>query len=105
MIPPLAADGNQHVWHLYVVQTPRRDEVLEHLNRAGIDAGIHYPSPVHLLPAFRNLGWARGSFPRAERFADTILSLPLFPGITEEQQHRVVGALSGALTSARGERG
>ena len=86
VVLPRVAAGNEHVWHLYVVRVPRRDEVLAALNAAGIGAGIHYPAPVHLLPAFSFLGLGEGSFPRAEAYAKEILSLPLFPGIPAEQQ-------------------
>ncbi|MEO6702928.1 MAG: DegT/DnrJ/EryC1/StrS family aminotransferase [Jatrophihabitantaceae bacterium] len=97
VVLPQAAAGNEHVWHLYVVRVPRRDAVLANLNAAGIGAGIHYPAPVHLLPAFAGLGQGPGSFPVAERLAGEILSLPIFPGITDEQQNRVAGQLRSAL--------
>jgi dTDP-4-amino-4,6-dideoxygalactose transaminase len=94
---PSVLDGNVAVWHLYVVQVDHRDEVLAALNGAGIGAGIHYPTPVHLTEAFAFLGCPRGSFPVAERAADRILSLPIFPGITEDQQVRVVETLRKAV--------
>jgi dTDP-4-amino-4,6-dideoxygalactose transaminase len=93
---PATAAGNRHVWHLYVVRVADRDRVLAALNGAGIGAGIHYPTPVHLTGAFSELG-ERGDFPVAERAAAEILSLPLFPGITREQQERVAGALRAAV--------
>ncbi len=89
--------GNEHIWHLYVIRVPDRDRVLEKLQSAGIGAGIHYPVPIHLQGAFAHLGHSRGDFPVAERAADEILSLPLFPEITPEQQERVVAALREAL--------
>jgi dTDP-4-amino-4,6-dideoxygalactose transaminase len=106
---PTAVAGNEHVWHLYVVRIPQRDgipqrdqilqrdKVLERLHSAGIGAGVHYPVPVHLQPAFRSLGHREGAFPVAERAAHEILSLPLFPGITEAQQDQVVDELLRAL--------
>jgi dTDP-4-amino-4,6-dideoxygalactose transaminase len=94
---PRTAPGNEHVWHLYAVRVPRRDAVLAELNGQGIGAGVHYPVPVHLQPAFRELGYAPGDFPVAERAAGEILTLPLFPQITEEQQARVAEALVKAL--------
>ena len=95
---PRLCAGNVHVWHLYVVRVPRRDEVLARLNAAGVSAGIHYPVPIHLLPAFADLGWGPGAFPTAELLAGEILSLPIYPGITPAQQERVVGHLAEALT-------
>ena len=90
-------DGNEHVWHIYTVRVPGRDRVLEQLHSVGIGAGIHYPVPVHLTPAFAGLGYAPGAFPVAERTAQELLSLPLFPEITAEQQQRVATALMSAL--------
>lgn len=95
---PDVVPGNEHAWHLYVVRVQRRDEVLTRLNAAGIGAGIHYPTPVHLLPAFAHHGWVRGAFPTAELLAGEILSLPIYPGITPAQQERVVEQLAEALT-------
>ncbi len=97
VVRPVVAEGNLPVWHLYVVRVPRRDEVLAALHSAGIGAGIHYPTPLHLTGAFEHLGHRKGSFPVAERTAGELLSLPLFPEITEQQQRRVVTALVEAL--------
>jgi dTDP-4-amino-4,6-dideoxygalactose transaminase len=80
------------------VRVPRRDDVLARLNAAGVSAGIHYPVPIHLLPAFADRGWGPGAFPTAELVAGEILSLPIYPGITPAQQERVVGHLAEALT-------
>jgi dTDP-4-amino-4,6-dideoxygalactose transaminase len=93
LVLPEVKDDNEAVWHLYVVRVPERDRVLKELNEAGIGAGIHYPTPCHLQGAYASSGHARGSFPVAERAADEILSLPIFPGITEEQQERVAEVL------------
>jgi dTDP-4-amino-4,6-dideoxygalactose transaminase len=98
---PATAPGNEHVWHLYVVRIPAavadRDEVLRALDAAGIGAGIHYPVPVHLQPAFRDPQRGPGSCPVVERAAAEILSLPLFPGITMAQQERVADELRRTL--------
>lgn len=94
---PTSADGNVDVWHLYVVRVADRDRVLAELNAAGIGAGIHYPHPVHLTQAYAGVGYVRGDFPVAEQSADEILSLPLFPHITHDQQTRVVEVLKTAV--------
>jgi dTDP-4-amino-4,6-dideoxygalactose transaminase len=94
---PKVLPGNEHVWHLYVVRIPHRDEVLARLNAKGIGAGIHYPTPLHLHGALRDLGYREGNFPVAERAAREILSLPMYPHLTEEQQGRVVEALRRVL--------
>jgi dTDP-4-amino-4,6-dideoxygalactose transaminase len=95
--PPATHDGNEHVWHLYVVQVDDRDRVLQGLTEAGIGAGIHYPVPIHLQGAYAGLGHRAGDFPVAEAAAKRILSLPMFPGISPEQQARVVEALGRAI--------
>ena len=94
---PATMEGNEHVWHLYVVRVPGRDDVLSALRAAGVGAGIHYPVPVHLQPAFRSDGPGAAGFPVAESTAGRLLSLPIFPGITEGQQERVAEALRKAL--------
>jgi dTDP-4-amino-4,6-dideoxygalactose transaminase len=94
---PSVADGNEHVWHLYVVRVARRDAVLADLNAAGIGAGIHYPVPVHHTGAFADSDYKPGDFPVTERAAEEILSLPIFPGITAAQQERVADVLAAAV--------
>jgi dTDP-4-amino-4,6-dideoxygalactose transaminase len=94
---PKVLPGNEHVWHLYVVRVPRRDDVLARLNAEGIGAGIHYPTPLHLHGALKDLGYKPGDFPVAERAAGEILSLPMYPHLTEEQQGRVVEGLRRAV--------
>ncbi len=93
---PTVADGNEHVWHLYVVRVAGRDAVLQRLQQAGIGAALHYPYPVHLTGAFGHLG-RPGQFPVAEAAAEQIISLPMFPHIVQDQQVRVVEALRAAL--------
>jgi len=99
IIAPKTVPGNEHVFHLYVVRVPAtaRDEALRALAAAGIGAGIHYPVPIHRLPAFSEFELARGSFPLAEAYAAEILSLPIFPGITRRQQEYVVDSLGAAV--------
>jgi dTDP-4-amino-4,6-dideoxygalactose transaminase len=88
-----------HVWHLYAVRVDHsRDAVLESLNKAGVQAGVHYPIPCHLQPALRSHFQAQpGLLLETEQAAAQVLSLPLFPGITEAQQQRVATALAHAL--------
>jgi dTDP-4-amino-4,6-dideoxygalactose transaminase len=91
---PAVTDGNEHVWHLYVVASDERDSLLAHLQASGVGAGIHYPVPIHLLEAFTHLGHQPGDFPVAERSCARILSLPMFPGITAAQQQRVTDVVT-----------
>lgn len=99
IVLPTVTASESHVWHLYVVRVAHRDDVLAKLNAEGIGAGIHYPVPLHLHGAMRELGYGPGDFPIAERLADEILSLPMFPGITENQQERVVETLIEAIAT------
>ena len=97
VVLPATLSGNEPVWHLYVVRVPRRDEILAKLRAAGIQAAVHYPTPIHLQGAFRSLGHRRGDFPVAEAVAGAVLSLPIYPGITPAQQERVAEALREAV--------
>jgi dTDP-4-amino-4,6-dideoxygalactose transaminase len=96
---PRTLPGNEHIYHLYVVRVPRRDEVLARLQEDGIGAGIHYPTPLHLHGAMRQLGHGPGDFPAAEAAAREILSLPLHPHLTAAQQERVADSLRKALAA------
>ncbi len=98
---PRSAPGNEDVWHLCVVRSDDRDRVLAALNAAGIGAGIHYPTPLHLTGAYADLGLGTGMFPVAEGAAERILSLPLYPHITLVQQAEVVGGLRDATNAGR----
>jgi dTDP-4-amino-4,6-dideoxygalactose transaminase len=78
------------VYHLYVVRVAARERVERQLAAAGIGTGVHYPTPLHLLPPYRHLGFKEGEFPVAEQTASQVLSLPMYPGISPLQQGRVV---------------
>ena len=83
----------KHVYHLYVVRTPHRDKLQEHLQNRGVSTGLHYPVPLHLQKAFRHLGHRRGDFPVAETAADQLLSLPMFPELTRAQIEYVADSI------------
>ena len=85
VIPPFIRNDSEHVFHLYVIQAERRDELRQYLMDQDVECLIHYPVPVHLQKAYSSKGWKTGDFPLTEKLADKILSLPIFPGITEEQ--------------------
>jgi dTDP-4-amino-4,6-dideoxygalactose transaminase len=74
--------GEEHVFHLFVVRTEKRDQLLEHLQSKGVDAVVRYPVPIHLQPAFADCGWQRGQFPVAEALARELLCLPIRPNLT-----------------------
>ncbi len=90
---PAEIASGRHIYHLYVIQCARREELRLYLSDNGIGVGIHYPVPLHLQPAFRSLGYGAGDFPVAERLADSILSIPMYPEMTATQQRRIVQAI------------
>jgi dTDP-4-amino-4,6-dideoxygalactose transaminase len=87
---PGVMDSIDHVYHLYVIRTKRRDELDVYLNERGIDTGIHYPTPIHLQPAYRELGYQSGDFPNSEACANEILSLPMYPELGEDEIREIV---------------
>jgi dTDP-4-amino-4,6-dideoxygalactose transaminase len=87
----------RHVFHLYVIRHRRRDALRDALRRRGIDSQIHYPVPVHLQPAYGDLGYRRGSLPMTEQAAEEVLSLPLFIGLTDEQVDTVACAINDSV--------
>jgi dTDP-4-amino-4,6-dideoxygalactose transaminase len=86
---PFEPSWSKAVFHLYVVQVQNREQLQKHLGEAGIGTGIHYPIPLHLQKAYKNLGYRAGDFPVSEKAASQILSLPMFPGLTYAQQDRI----------------
>jgi dTDP-4-amino-4,6-dideoxygalactose transaminase len=92
LLLPVEMPYAEHVYHLYVVQSERRDALQQTLNESGVQTGIHYPIPIHLQPAYASLNYRRGDFPEAERQAARVLSLPMFPELTDEQMMRVAEA-------------
>jgi aminotransferase EvaB len=91
---PRTRAGNEHVYHLYVVRHPARAAILDKLAALGISAAIHYPTPIHLMPAYEYLGYRDGSLPVTELAAREIFSLPLYPSLTDTQQGHVCNALT-----------
>jgi len=81
------------VYHLFVVRSPERDAVLSRLHDAGVGAAIHYPVPLHRQPSLSGLGYATDQFPVANRLAAEILSLPIYPGLSDDQIDRVLTIL------------
>ncbi len=90
---PATAPNVRHVYHIYAVRTGQRQAWQDHLNSRGIQSGVHYPFPVHLLPAYADLGYKVGDFPCSERAAAEVLSLPMYPEITAPMQEEVVRAV------------
>jgi dTDP-4-amino-4,6-dideoxygalactose transaminase len=102
IVPIENHSGQGHIYHLYVIKIDptspvERQQLQAKLSAAGIQTGIHYPIPCHLQPAFTNLGYQQGDFPQAEKLAQQILSLPMYPGLTHSQVKEVVAAITSVL--------
>ena len=89
-----------HVYHIYAIRTPNRQQWMDALQAQGIATGIHYPTPVHLLPAFADLGYKAGQFPHSERAANEVMSLPMFAELTPEQTTEVCRAVGQLVVTA-----
>ena len=92
-VTPVERAGNSHIYHLYVVRVPRRDELQAWLKERGVFTGIHYPVPVHLQPAMKTLGYKQGDYPVTEQVVTEIISLPMFAELTDEE----IGTVSDAV--------
>jgi dTDP-4-amino-4,6-dideoxygalactose transaminase len=93
-LPPYEPEWAKPVYHLYVIRVPRRQELMKTMAEAGIGTAIHYPVPLHLQKAYESHGYKSGHFPVAEKAASEILSLPMFPQLSAEQQDHVVSTIS-----------
>jgi len=94
---PAEMPWGRHVYHVYTLRTDDRDGLQQTLNAAGIQTGIHYPVPAHLQPAYSDLGYGRGAFPRAEEAASQVLSLPLYPELALQSVEEVATAVKSAV--------
>jgi dTDP-4-amino-4,6-dideoxygalactose transaminase len=101
---PKQMEYARHVYHIYAVRTTQRAELQDALNAQGVQTGIHYPFPVHLLPAFADLGYHAGQFPHSERAANEVLSLPMFPELTAAQSEGVARAVKDSVAALGGVR-
>src|SRR5438270_665698 len=102
VVVPGLAHAAESVWHLYVIRTEHRDQLKEHLASKGLNVGIHYPIPIHLQPAYQDLGYKRGDFPVTEAYADRILSLPMYAELAPELKRLGVPAAFFVVTGALG---
>lgn len=95
IVTPMVLDEVEHIYHLYVVRLENREDLQEALQDAGIATGLHYPLPIHLQPAYQELGYKRGDFPVTEAYAETILSLPIFPELDDKKVAYIVDMIHG----------
>lgn len=93
VVRPQESPYGEHIYHLYVVRSQQRDELQRFLGEKGITTLIHYPVPIHLMEAYRDLGYGPGSFPQAEEHCRQVLSLPLYPEITEQEVEMVADSI------------
>ena len=101
VVTPFESQGYRHIYHLYVIRTKKRDQMFAHLNSKQIFCGIHYPIPIHLQKAYKDLPYKKGDFPITERYAQEILSLPMFPELKEEQIRYVIGVIKEFLAKSK----
>ena len=101
IVCPYEPSWSHSVYHLYVIRLEYRDEMMQHLKAAGIGTGIHYPIPLHLQKAYSSLNYCLGDFPVAERVSVEIVSLPMFPHLTADQQQRVVEEIAVFVSKTR----
>jgi dTDP-4-amino-4,6-dideoxygalactose transaminase len=94
VVVPREMSYARHVYHVYAVRTADRPGLQRRFDEAGVQTGIHYPTPVHMQPAYADLGYREGDFPHAEAAAREVLSLPMFPGLSAAQQQVVAGVLA-----------
>nr|WP_300833196.1 DegT/DnrJ/EryC1/StrS family aminotransferase [uncultured Acetatifactor sp.] len=94
IILPDTREGATHIWHQFVIRTEQRQELIDYLNRKEIGTIIHYPIPPHLSEAYQYLNVCRGSLPVTEHYAETVLSIPLYNGMTDEEQNFVIDAIN-----------
>ena len=94
IILPDTREEATHIWHQFVIRTEQRQELIDYLNRKEIGTIIHYPIPPHLSEAYQYLNVCRGSLPVTERYAETVLSIPLYNGMTDEEQDFVIDAIN-----------
>jgi dTDP-4-amino-4,6-dideoxygalactose transaminase len=97
VVAPAEAGYGKHVYHIYAIRVPDRDRLIAALAAKDIHCGIHYPIPLHLLDAYRSLGYREGAFPVAERSAAEFVSLPMFAELTGEQIARVAAELKAVI--------
>ena len=90
---PVVDPANEHIFHQYTLRVERRDDLQAHLKAKGIGHAVYYPVPLHLQPCFADLKYAPGRLPRAERAAHEVISLPIYPELTDAQKHAVVDAV------------
>jgi dTDP-4-amino-4,6-dideoxygalactose transaminase len=91
---PVEKPGAKHVYYMYVIRSSDRDALMKFLKEKGISCGIHYPIPLHLQPAYKALQYKRGGFPVSEMLANEILSIPLYPELTQEQREYIVDQIT-----------
>ena len=91
---PKIREGSTHIWHQFVVKCETRDDLIEYLNKKNISTIIHYPIPPHLSEAYQYLGVKEGSLPITEKYAKTVVSIPLYNGLTKEEQDYVIEVLN-----------
>ncbi len=96
---PIESEGAHHVYHLYVIRTPNRDNVATNLAESGVATGVYYPHPIHLVPAMKDFGYHVGDFPVSEKASNQCLALPIYPEMTRIEQDKVASVLEKSINT------
>jgi dTDP-4-amino-4,6-dideoxygalactose transaminase len=96
---PQVSSGNTHVYHQYVIEVSNREAFIKTMTEKGISTAVHYPKPLHLQPAYQNLGYKVGAFPIAEKASKAVISLPSFPELSDEEITFIIESVTQAIRS------
>jgi len=99
IITPRVAENNEHTYHQYTISYKERDNLMRHLETKGIASRVYYPVPLHLQPCYRSLGYSIGSFPASEKAAEEVLSLPIYPELTDENINYIIQTVTDFVRS------
>jgi len=97
-LPPTGGNDITPAWYFYVVRTEQRDRLHEYLDQKGVETGVHYPTPVHLQPPYKEMGYKKGDFPVSEQWASQVLSLPVHPHMDDDQVDHVISSICSFFT-------
>uniref|UniRef100_UPI0026140F59 DegT/DnrJ/EryC1/StrS family aminotransferase n=1 Tax=Clostridium sp. TaxID=1506 RepID=UPI0026140F59 len=93
LVTPISKDYNEHVYHMYILQSENREEVLEKLKKAGIATGVYYPVPLHLQKVYKSLGYKEGDMPVSEYLSHRTFAIPVYPELRKEQVDYIINNL------------
>lgn len=93
LVTPITTEGAYHIYHLFILQSEKRDELIKHLSDAGVATGVYYPVPMHLQKVYKSLGYSNGDLPNAEYLSERTFAIPLFAELTDEEIRYIISKL------------